>query len=203
MDDMVSEAVVETRYFPVASLLDYEPGDPHIKQAVEYQWRDAAGDTRKITEEDGVVLTLTGRRRQGVVYRHMGREVDALEVPAIEDETRRAVPEFAAWDYRITEAVLTDGPAAKAELLESYEQKKKREGQERDIQHDATSTLAASIDKMGQLLGNTTEAFTPLDDPAALVSKLKETLTTAQLEDMLMDIKEESQPPPRKRAVKK
>jgi hypothetical protein len=132
----------------------------------------------------------------------MGREVDALEVPAIEDETRRAVPEFAAWDYRITEVVLTDGPAAKAELLESYEQKKKREGQERDIQHDATSTLAASIDRMGQLLGNTAEA-PPLDDPAALVSKLKETLTTAQLEDMLMDIKEESQPPPRKRAVKK
>jgi hypothetical protein len=55
---------------------------------------------------------------------------------------------------------------------------------------------------MGQLLGNTAEA-PPLDDPAALVSKLKETLTTAQLEDMLMDIKEESQPPPRKRAVKK
>lgn len=174
-----------TKYFPVSTLNTYEPGNPHFKQVGEFSWLDDKNVLQEIKEDQGVIISLEGTRRPGFVHRHMGREVTPIEAEEIRSETSRRVPEFAVWDYKITEVLQTDGPEARRELLESYESKRKREGRERDQQADGINVLGKAIEKMTSVMQpgepQTTEQ---------LMAQLQDQLSPSQVEEMLVGMAE-------------
>lgn len=177
--------VIRTEYRTMSNTSDYWPGEQYTRQVTELTWADAKGARRAVTEDDGIILTVEYRQR-GVTQRAFGREVGAEEAAAIQAETRRSIPEMMAWDGYLIKAEQTDGPEQKAELLESFEAKKKRERKEKDMQETAISHLARSLDKITKVESPTTAS------PDELIAELKKQLNPAQLEEMLLETLEPS-----------
>ena len=137
---LVDGAIVMTDRYRVEFLPDYEPPDIHKREITAATWKNAQGELVSVGEDDGLILRLEGKRRPQSTWRHMGRELDEFEAKEIMTETRRTIPEFACWDYRLVEVVVTDGPEQKAELLESTEQAKRRSRDERKQQYKSDPT---------------------------------------------------------------
>ncbi len=171
--------VVHTEYRDVTNTSDYWPGEKYVRQTGDLTWKDRKGKMRTVTEDDGIVLTIEYRQR-GMARRAFGREVDDVEAAAVEAETRRRVPEMMAWDGYLIRSVQTDGPEQKAELLESFETKRKRERKEKEMTETAISQLARSLDKITKVEDPATAS------PADLLAELKKQLSPAQLEEMLL-----------------
>lgn len=178
--------VAEVKYHPITGLQTYAPANEHFKQIGEYQWFDEDKKLQKITEEDGIIISLTGKRRPDFVHRTAGgEEITPIEAESRRAETGRRVPEYAVWDYVITDVEQTTGPEEKRDLLESYEQKRKREGKERDQQAQGIDVLGEAINKMTSVLQPTAGAET--QSPQELLEKIKADLSPSQYEEMLLD----------------
>jgi len=190
---LVDGAIVMTDRYRVEFLPDYEPPDIHRREITAATWKNAHGALVSVGEDDGLILRLEGKRRPHSTWRHMGRELDEFEAKEIMTETRRTIPEFACWDYRLVEVVVTDGPEQKAELLESTEQAKRRSRDERKQQYESTNALASATDKLTDMLqGNVGVEKAGVDlTPDKVLDHLRKQLTDSQIEEMLLTVQEE------------
>jgi len=158
---LVTDEVVETKYIPHSQLKYIDHADEWPISAISYPLLG-------IEEHEGVILMLVGVVRKDlgsggfaeVWQDDMGREISSREYERLPDQARRRVTgPYKCWDFRVREVVVTDGPQARAELMESYEQAKRRARTEEKERQTSEVSLADAISKLADRL-NTVEETT-------------------------------------------
>jgi hypothetical protein len=61
----------------------------------------------------------------------------------------RLVP-HKAWDFKVTEVIETDGPAQRAELMQTYEQAKVRKREETEAQQSTQQQVANALAELAK-----------------------------------------------------
>lgn len=165
-DHLINDTVVMRRYIATHMLQDWDPGETWTRIMTRL---DRVG----VTEEDGIILTLTGTRR-GQVAMDRGREVSEFDAQDIEERGNVRLPRFIAYDFRITDVTVTDGPQQRAELMMSNEARARAD----------RNSLSGAIDKLTSFLAGGKD-----DDvsDATLMQRLK-TMPKNQLEALLDQI---------------
>lgn len=170
--------VIERKYFSVAYLQDVNPG---------HEIRDQRSDCPQlaVTEEDGIIVSTLATLR-GEVGRHMGMEVSIDQAQALErNDDRLIIPRFRVYDVRVVDAVQTDGPAERSELLASFENEMKKRKDEKTTQ----MVMAESLAKLVDFLGNNKTDDGGILTPDQLMAQMSEQMTPDQLRELanLMD----------------
>lgn len=164
--------VIERKYFSVAFLQDVNPG-PEI--------RDQRSDCPElgVTEEDGIIVSTLATLR-GEVARHMGMELSPAQAEALErNDDRLILPRFRVYDVRIVDAVQTDGPSERAELLASFENEMKKRKDEKTTQ----MVMAESLAKLVEFMSNNGAGSG--DDGAIITPEaIMEAMTPEQMREM-------------------
>lgn len=171
--------IIQRKYFNVAFLQDVNPGA---------EIRDQRSDLPElgVTEEDGIIVSTLATLR-GEVGRHMGMEISQEDAEELErNDDNVAIPRFRVYDVRVVDAVQTDGPSEREELLASFENEMKSRKNEKTQQ----MIMAESLSKLVEFLGNKSAP----DNDGAIVTpeQIMEMMTPEQLREMadLMDAPE-------------
>lgn len=174
-----NELVIQRKYFNVAFLQDVNPGA---------EIRDQRSDLPElgVTEDDGIIVSTLATLR-GEVGRHMGMEISAEDAAELErNDDNLYITRYRVYDVRVVDAVITDGPAEREELLASFENEMKNRKNEKTQQ----MIMAESLSKLVQFLGNK-ENDQP-DGAIVTPEQVMEMMTPEQLREMadLMDAPE-------------
>lgn len=165
--------VIERKYFNVAYLQDVNPGG---------EIRDQRSDCPElgVTEEDGIIVSTLATLR-GEVARHMGMEISGSQAEALErNDDRLVLPRFRVYDVRIVDAVMTDGPAERAELLASFENEMKRRKDEKTTQ----MVMAESLAKLVEFMQSNNGAGSGGDGAIITPEAIMEAMTPEQMREM-------------------
>ncbi len=161
-DHLVSDEIVYRRYVPTHSLQDWDPGPVWRKVFTEL---DSVG----VKEDDGLILTLEAKPR-GPVAMDRGRELSEVDATSIEEYSNERLVRFLAYDFRIVNVEVTDGPAARRELMQSNEQKARSE----------RTNLSGAIDRLTEYLGGNRPQVSDRD----VIERLQN-MPTSQVEALL------------------
>jgi len=150
---LVSDEIVDTKYIPESGLKNFDPGDKWIRHVIEYP---PVG----LQSHEGVILTIEGTRRVslqtgGNAQVHLtdgGQEISESEANKREQAIGRHLPRVLAWDWRVVDVEVTDGPEQHSLLMESHEQAKKRQREEFEKRADADNNLGEAIQALTKTL---------------------------------------------------
>ena len=183
---LASHEVIFSKYISIHRLQNFDPGDV-------WEYEVTSFPRLGIDEDDGMILTLRGDRRGAEVFMDRGREVSNFEADNIRQYDNRAVPTFHVWDFRISAVQETDGPAARAELLESFEHRKKRTREEEKEKRDVESGLGSAVKELTSFLKGKgpEESMGPND----VYEYMTANFNPSQIEEMLLQVKDKVSPP--------
>ncbi len=129
---------VRSRYFALRGLEDFNPGDVWYAEEIVVP-------ELGIEEEDGVIVRLEGRIK-GTIALDRGREIteqEADRMEALDDDLQ--LTRYHVHDQVVVSIIETDGPAQRAELLETYQQQKRRLRDEERAKNDRLATVMESL----------------------------------------------------------
>lgn len=107
------------------ALLELARKNPNFQHRLFTEAPD--GSTKLLGEDDGLIIHYHGSY-SGDRYLDRGRILSQEEADMMM-EAGTAVPQFAMWEFRVAEVIVTDGPNLRERLLESAEQKAAHERQ--------------------------------------------------------------------------
>jgi len=147
---LVTDEIVESKYIPYAHLKYTDHDEEWVITSIEHPLLG-------VQEHEGVIITMVGSVKRDLAtggyaeiwQDNMGREVTGAERQRMPERGQEQLEgPFKVWDFRVREVEVTDGPEARAELLESHEQAKRRvKAEERDRQ-STEATLAEAVSKL-------------------------------------------------------
>ena len=184
---LVNSDIVQRRWIKMDSLDEYNPGDIWWQYRVEFP-------RLKITEDDGVQVTLRGVRRAGSFVVVRGQVLDEVEADAIEEAEETNYIRQAVWDFNVHAIEQTNGPEARAELLESFEKRKHRL---RDEEREKTEGLTEVLQGIRPVLQGKQIETPMLASPENVIETLQENFTVAQMEEMVEQLKEQAEEKPK------
>jgi len=138
-----NKTVVRRKYYAEAFLQDVNPDGVYTTQ-------ESACPELNVIFEDGYMIDFRGDFR-AVVGRHMGMEMPEAQADQMErDDPDLNIPRFHVYDVYVENAVLTDGPEERAELMASFENEMKARKNEKSNQ----SIMAHSLAKLTEFLAS-------------------------------------------------
>jgi hypothetical protein len=179
-----SQEVLFHRYVGEWVLSTYDPGDVWTRQTLDLA---SAG----VTEDDGIIISLEGTRRPGGTYVvDRGQVISDEQAQQIQEFDNTPISRYAVWDVRISHVKPTSGPQEKAGLMESFEQKKKRERTEETEQQDALGSLGEGLRELTTFLRGGPSQESPNLNPQDVFEYLNNNFTSAQVQDLVAELSE-------------
>src|SRR3990167_7309803 len=150
---LVSDEIVEQKYIPISSLKYIDHSDQWERVVIDHPLLNLSAD-------DGVIVVLTGTARRDlkemgyveVALDEYGREISPRDILRMPPRMQAGIQKFKVWDFRVTKVTVTDGPARKADLMESYEASKRRKLLDEQGMRATEMSLAAAVSKLADRL---------------------------------------------------
>lgn len=184
-DAIESKKVIRTHYVPLHTLDERSPGEVSFVEVTS----DA---TLGINEEDGLILIYCKMARKdggdnALIAMDMGREITDEEATRRENfDPNVSFMRYIPFDVRLVEVVETDGPAERADLRASFEQRMKKERDGKASEGGLTQALSDLTNFLRTGSGAPVDPMQTLQAAAAAGE-----LNISQLEEMVLQLKEQ------------
>ena len=150
-----------------------------------------ASDRMGITEDDGCIIDFSGNRRGEVAITEDGNVLTDADADSREDATGRALPRYAAFDFRCALMTKTDGPELRRRLQDSADNKVK------ESQKDLLGVLA---DTFKDMKSDSAANKAPEEDARSYLQGLDPLQRKAMIEIAEDEIQENGESKPKKQA---
>ena len=188
--------ILYQKYLAEWALLNYDPGPTWSKQTLELA---SAG----ITEDDGIIISLEGTKRDGGAYPvDRGQVISPEQADQIQNFEQRRVSRYIVYDFRVVAVEPTTGPQERAELMESFEARKKRLRTEESEKNEAEAGLGTALKELTSYLKGEKGEKQELE-PQAVFDYLKDNFSAAQVQDMMSELVEQEAPEEKEEAKPK
>lgn len=146
---------VYRKYEAVSSAIsDTQHGQEWVEQATAHAKLGIVDGNTEVSEEDGLILTFIGRPEEEVaIDLRSNRMYRGDDIEEAEEISGGNLPRYIQYNFYLDSVVVTDGPARRAELSQTTEQRRLKE------QGDMFATISAAFK---EALGSKT----PLENPS-------------------------------------